>query len=240
MNIYLLTSDYSQKPPHAIHPKCLEENQRRLAEYQIDPSRVQVLSFKDLNKALASLQQKAILIIPGGHTGFLSAALNQELQEKINSLVGAGRINVWGQCSGANMLCKNLYVHCDDEWSLFGSYLNLLNTTAYSQTYPNEGYKVANIRTASEEQCKCFWFSGSHFSETNYYSERNNVLARYDNNQPAIIYDKNLRGSVVIASGIHPELTEILDDPTNSQILKEDLGRKNLLESIYRMLGVLT
>jgi hypothetical protein len=262
--IYIYDSNYHEKELYAVHPVNTEENIKRLAEFYVDPARVHVVTDNSYLQRELSLKKKSILILGGGYTYFLLKEL-ESAQSIVKDATSNGRLNIWGQCSGGNVLCQELLVKKRKQAKDIHNMkpLGLLPIVADASVYPIKtsdvtgelaNRRIASLVTPSNESFGCFWYRGSQYKPAEALRQRSiSRLApmayyadieqeKYSQGMPvAEVCGVTFKGSKIIASGMHPEITNV-DIPGQisvSERLSSDKARKNHLASIYQILGVI-
>ena len=230
-SIYIYDTKYHEKGLYAVHPVNTEENVARLKEFGVDLARVHVITDNTYLQRELVLRNKATLILGGGYTYFLSKEL-QYSYSVISASVHSGLLNVWGQCSGGNILCESISVP-GKNYNRNPSeikHLKLLPLAADASVYPLEkdktlgdvvNRKVISLASPGNETFNTYWYRGSQYkysqdfssydiaelSPLAYYTDLDERLKLY--NKPiAAICGTNLAGAKVIASGNHSEISK--------------------------------
>jgi hypothetical protein len=198
---------YATEYKGAAHPVCASENEARLKEHGIEPSRiVKIPDYSYLGREIEKVQ-KAALILVGGSFNHLCYDL-QHLRESrsIHDATGDGKLNVWGQCAGAMILCDRYEGAKEKNDGLFG----LLPLTYEIPAYPQKKYayeggdnrKLSKLTTGIE--------NGSYASSND--GIQGEKFISFWNEGPlfrSVITDELLRGEVDFAK----PLTHYTDTP---------------------------
>lgn len=224
----------------AVHPACTQENLDRFKEKSIDQSRIHVITDNSqLLKMIEAIKSKATLIIPGGNTSNLFFATKEKDTARfIKTAALAGKLDIWGQCSGANFLCKSI-----DGFSI--PTLNLIPFISNPEIYPSKEPRVATIHSGSKSFVS-YWNAGSSLEEQwgyDYGLSSIEELAHYHiNNQKhvAAVSCTTWLGATYVASCPHLEVVNFEVPGTDGapKQFAADKVRDELMMDIWKRIGI--